>query len=159
MNILNSIISSIWRYLPAYFANATPVAFGGGPALDGGEKWLDGKPFLGSHKTLRGSIAGIFAGLLIGFLQGSALVGFAQGLGAILGDLISSFLKRRWDVAPGESFPLLDQLDFIIVAVLLSQPLVNSSVQAIIIIIIVTVPIHYLTNYLSWMLKMKDNPW
>lgn len=159
MSILNSILVSIWTYLPAYFANATPVVAGGGPALDGGEKWIDGKPFLGGHKTLRGSISGVMAGLIIGFLQGSALIGLLQGLGAILGDLISSFLKRRWDIAPGESFPLLDQLDFIIVAVLLSQPLLNSSFQAIIIIITVTVPVHYLTNYISWMLKMKANPW
>jgi CDP-2,3-bis-(O-geranylgeranyl)-sn-glycerol synthase len=156
---LNTITGTIWRYLPAYFANATPVALGGGPPLDGGEKWLDGKPFLGSHKTLRGCIVGILAGTLIGALQGSIMVGLAQGVGAILGDLLSSFLKRRLDVAPGESFPLLDQLDFIIVAVVLSQPFTRASLQEIIIILIVTAPIHYFMNYVSWLIKMKEHPW
>ncbi len=157
--IIDSILASIWLYLPAYFANATPVVLGGGPPLDGGGKWLDGKPFLGSHKTLRGSIVGILAGTIIGTLQGSFMIGLSQGVGAILGDLISSFLKRRKDIAPGESFPLLDQLDFIIVAVILSQQFTTASLQEIITIIIVTIPIHYFMNYVSWLIKMKEHPW
>jgi CDP-2,3-bis-(O-geranylgeranyl)-sn-glycerol synthase len=156
---LNTILTTIWLYLPAYFANAAPVALGGGPPLDGGEKWLDGKPFLGSHKTLRGCIVGVLAGLLIGFLQGNALAGVTQGFGAILGDLLSSFLKRRWDLAPGASAPVLDQLDFIVVAIILSQPFTRATLQEMVIIIMVTIPIHYLSNYLSWMLKMKEHPW
>ena len=156
---LYTILASIWLYLPAYFANATPVALGGGPPLDGGEKWLDGKPFLGSHKTFRGTVVGVLAGVLVGALQGTILVGLAQGLGAILGDLVSSFLKRRLDIAPGESFPFLDQLDFIIVAVILSQPFTRASLQEIVIILVVTVPIHYLMNYLSWLVKIKEHPW
>ena len=158
MNI-RTILTSIWLYLPAYFANAAPVALGGGPPLDGGENWLDGKPFLGGHKTLRGCIVGVFMGLLIGLLQGSLYVGLTQGLGAILGDLISSFLKRRWDVAPGEGFPLLDQLDFIVAAIILSQPYTRASLQEMIIILIVTVPIHYFMNYVAWLIKIKENPW
>ncbi len=156
---LNTILSAIWLYLPAYFANSAPVALGGGPPLDGGEKWLDGKPFLGSHKTLRGSVVGVLAGLLIGLLQGNALAGLAQGFGAILGDLLSSFLKRRWDFEPGASAPVLDQLDFILVAIILSQPFIRATLQEMVIIILVTVPIHYLSNYLSWLLKMKEHPW
>lgn len=156
---LGNILTSIWLYLPAYFANATPVALGGGPPLDGGEKWLDGKPFLGGHKTLRGCIVGVLMGILVGVLQGSFYVGLTQGLGAILGDLLSSFLKRRWDVAPGGSMPLLDQLDFIVTAILLSQPYTRASLQEIIIILIITVPIHYFMNFLAWVVKMKDNPW
>lgn len=156
---LETVLGSIWLYLPAYFANAAPVALGGGPPLDGGEKWFDGKPFLGSHKTFRGTIVGILAGSIVGALQGSILIGLAQGFGAILGDLLSSFLKRRLDIAPGESFPLLDQLDFIIVAVVLSQPFTGATLLQILIILVVTVPIHYIMNYLSWIAKIKDHPW
>ena len=133
---LDTLISAVWLFLPAYFANATPVVLGGGPPLDGGEKWLDGKPFLGGHKTVRGCIVGIFAGILIGTLQGNFFTGLTQGIGAILGDLISSFLKRRLDVAPGESFPFVDQLDFIITAIIISQPFTRASLQEIILIIL-----------------------
>ena len=156
---LDIILHTIWLYLPAYLANATPVAFGGGAPLDRGKKWGDGKPLLGSHKTLRGCISGVLAGLLIGVLQGNPIIGLSQGFGAILGDLISSFLKRRWDIVPGASFPLLDQLDFITVAVLLSQPFTHASYTEIAVILIVTIPIHYLANYISWLTKMKEHPW
>ena len=156
---LNIILTSLWIYLPSYTANSAPVAFGGGPPLDAGENWLDGKPVLGSHKTLRGCIVGILGGLLIGTLQGNLLSGLAQGIGAILGDLVSSFFKRRWDVAPGESYPLLDQLDFIVGAVVLSQPFTRATLAQIIVILVITVPIHYMSNYLSWKLKMKEHPW
>ena len=156
---LNTVLNSIWIYLPAYFANATPVALGGGPALDGGEKWLDGKPFLGSHKTLRGCIFGTLAGLIIGVIQGNPLAGLTQGFGAILGDLIGSFLKRRLDIAPGASLPILDQIDFILTAILISQPFTRATFTEMTVITIVTIPIHYLVNYISWMTKMKDHPW
>jgi CDP-2,3-bis-(O-geranylgeranyl)-sn-glycerol synthase len=157
--MLNTALTAIWHYLPAYFANATPVVFGGGPPLDGGGNWFDGKPFLGSHKTFRGCVVGVLAGLVIGTIQANPMGGFAQGIGAILGDLISSFLKRRWDIAPGESSPLLDQLDFIIVAIILSFPFQTSTISEIIAILIITVPIHYLMNYMSWLIKIKKNPW
>jgi CDP-2,3-bis-(O-geranylgeranyl)-sn-glycerol synthase len=155
----DAVLTAIWHYLPAYFANAAPVALGGGPPLDGGENWFDGKPFLGSHKTFRGTIVGILAGLLIGIIQGNTLGGFAQGLGAILGDLISSFIKRRWDIAPGASSPILDQIDFIVVAIILSLPFQNTTISEIITILVVTLPIHYLTNYVAWLAGMKKNPW
>ena len=156
---LGTVLAAIWLYLPAYFANAAPVALGGGPPLDGGEKWLDGKPFLGSHKTFRGCVVGIAAGLLIGTLQGNLYAGLAQGFGAIIGDLLSSFLKRRWDLAPGDGFPILDQLDFIITAIIISQPYTRASFQEMIIILVVTVPIHYFMNFIAWVTKMKENPW
>lgn len=156
---LYTILTTIWLYLPAYFANAAPVALGGGPPLDGGEKWLDGKPFLGSHKTFRGCVVGVAMGLLIGAFQGNIYIGLTQGFGAILGDLLSSFLKRRWDIAPGGGFPLLDQLDFIIMAIIISQPYTRASFLEMFIILVVTVPIHYFMNYVAWIAKMKENPW
>jgi len=157
--ILRLVLYTIWLYLPAYFANATPVAFGGGPPLDRGLSWRDGRPLLGGHKTLRGCVVGILAGALVGSLQGRFLAGLAQGVGAIVGDLISSFFKRRLGIPPGDSFPLLDQLDFIVVAVLLSQPFVSASLEKIAVIMVVTVPIHYAMNYVSWLTKMKEHPW
>ncbi len=48
--------------------------------------------------------------------------GCLQALGAMGGDLVGSFYKRRVDIQPGESLPLSDQLDFIVLAVVLSYP-------------------------------------
>ena len=157
--MIAKIIDTIILFLPSYLANSTPVVLGGGPPVDGGASWSDGKPILGANKTIRGSITGVLAGTLIGLLQGNLLGGFAQAVGAILGDLISSFYKRRRDYAPGSSMPIIDQLDFIIMAVILSYPFQSTNLASAVTIIVITVPIHYGTNYVSWLLKMKKNPW
>jgi hypothetical protein len=51
-------------------------------------------------------------------------------------------------------------MDFIVFAVILLslfQPL--PTWDRIIAILIATLPIHYLTNVLAWLLKLKSNPW
>ena len=157
--MIAKIINTIILFLPSYVANSTPVVLGGGPALDGGEMWSDGKPILGPNKTIRGGITGIISGTLLGFLQGNLIGGFAQATGAILGDLLSSFYKRRRDYLPGSSMPLIDQLDFIIIAVILSYPFQATDLASAFIIMVITIPIHYGTNYVAWLLKLKKNPW
>lgn len=151
---------TIYIFLPAYLANATPVLLGGGGPLDGGRTWRDGEPILGDHKTVRGTISGLAVGILTGILQGVPLRGVLLAVGAIGGDLIVSFIKRRIKLKPGALFPLADQMDFIVFAVILLslfQPL--PAWDRIIAILIATLPIHYLTNVLAWLLKLKSNPW
>ena len=151
---------TIYIFLPAYLANATPVLLGGGGPLDGGRTWRDGEPILGDHKTVRGTLSGLAAGILTGLLQGAPLRGVLLAVGAIGGDLIVSFIKRRLKLKPGALFPLADQMDFIVFAVVLLslfQPL--PTLDRIVAILVATLPIHYLTNVLAWLLKLKSNPW
>ena len=157
--MIAKIIDTIILFLPSYVANSTPVVLGGGPALDGGKQWSDGKPILGPNKTIRGCLTGIIVGTLIGLLQGNLIGGFAQATGAILGDLISSFYKRRRDYSPGSSMPIIDQLDFISLAIILSYPFQQTDLLSVAVIMVITVPIHYAVNYISWLMKLKKNPW
>ncbi|MBT3283607.1 CDP-2,3-bis-(O-geranylgeranyl)-sn-glycerol synthase [Candidatus Bathyarchaeota archaeon] len=157
--MIAKIINTILLFLPSYIANSSPVVLGGGPPVDGGALWTDGKPILGANKTIRGTITGVLAGTIIGILQGNFLGGFAQSAGALLGDLISSFYKRRRDYPPGSSMPVIDQLDFIIMAVALSYPFQSTDLVSALTIMVITVPIHYGTNYVAWLLKLKKNPW
>lgn len=79
--------------------------------LDGGVRFLDGRPLLGPTKTLRGLVSAILATTLLAPLFDLLPVqGAAIGLLAMSGDLLSSFLKRRMDIEPSHSAPLLDQL-------------------------------------------------
>ncbi|MCW4049830.1 MAG: CDP-2,3-bis-(O-geranylgeranyl)-sn-glycerol synthase [Candidatus Bathyarchaeota archaeon] len=153
------MISALYTYLPAYFANASPVVLGGGPPLDGGSRWSDGRPLLGDHKTIKGTFYGILVGIIVGVLQGNIVGGSMQAVGAIAGDIIVSFLKRRIDLVPGESFPVGDQLDFIVFAVILSYPFQNTSWGQIVTILLITLPIHYAVNYIAWLTKLKEHPW
>ncbi len=156
---LETVLAAVYLFLPAYFANASPVVLGGGEPLDGGRKWLDGKPFLGSHKTIKGTLLGVVVGAVVGVLQGNPVGGVFQSVGAVAGDIVASFFKRRWNLRPGEGMPLVDQLDFITFAVLLSYPVQRTSLEAMLVILVLTVPIHYAVNYVAWLLRLKEHPW
>lgn len=154
------VARTIYFFLAAYLANAAPVIFGGGEPLDGGRVFLDHKPIFGSHKTVRGTISGIIVGSLTGLIQGHPLRGFLLSIGAVGGDLLTSFIKRRIDLKPGASFPIFDQLVFIIGAIaLVSLVPPPPSRNMIIIIVIATLPIHFLSNFFAFLLKMKKKPW
>jgi CDP-2,3-bis-(O-geranylgeranyl)-sn-glycerol synthase len=80
-------------------------------------------------------------------------------LGALLGDLTGAFLKRRLNIAPGGLLPVIDQIDFVVGAVVFSYPLGIVSWELAVAVLIITPPIHLLTNYLAYRLKLKSNPW
>lgn len=79
--------------------------------LDGGRVLGDGSPLLGAHKTWRGLVAGAAAAGLLGALMPLGVVrGAGFGLLALIGDALSSLVKRRLRLRPGADAPLLDQL-------------------------------------------------
>jgi CDP-2,3-bis-(O-geranylgeranyl)-sn-glycerol synthase len=166
---------ALWFIFPAYCANAIPVIFGGGPTIDFGRKFVDGKPILGSHKTFRGFLSGLFMGTLVGFLQTllfqhvlseyngslrySVLLGFVLSLGALIGDLCGSFIKRRLDLPPGRALPLADELDFVVGAVLFSFFVSPPPSWVItILIFVITAPLHFLTNLFAALVGLKKKP-
>lgn len=153
------IAETIYMYLPAYLANAAPVILGGGRPLDGGRTWLDGRPLLGDHKTIRGTISGLAVGILIGIAQQNPLKGTMLSIGAIGGDIIVSFIKRRIGLKPGALLPVADQMGFIILAVALASFVEPTTWDRVVTILIATVPIHFLTNVFAWLLKLKSDPW
>ena len=79
--------------------------------LDGGVRLKDGRPLLGPSKTWRGLIAALlFSGLMAVLLGLPLWLGIRFGGGAMLGDMFSSFLKRRLGV-PSSGMALgLDQV-------------------------------------------------
>lgn len=98
-------------------AHATPVALAKAighrwaAPIDGGRMMDDGRGVLGSHKTWRGLIGGTLAASAVGETLGlGLLLGALFGFIALLGDLASSFTKRRLGHTSGTSVPLLDQL-------------------------------------------------
>jgi len=98
-------------------ANGTPALLGLalGPRwnrpLDNNRLLPDNRPLLGPSKTLRGLFSAIVVtGLLAPLFELSALEGASFALLAMLGDLSSSFIKRRLGFASSRSVPLLDQI-------------------------------------------------
>jgi len=79
--------------------------------IDGGRLFPDGRPLLGRHKTVRGVLAGIITGGSLGMALGLPVwLGLGVGCLSMIGDLFSSFLKRRLSLASGYVVPGLDQI-------------------------------------------------
>ena len=170
MNDLLQILGlALWFILPAYVANAAPVVLGGGGPIDGGRKFTDGRPIFGAGKTVRGFVAGLAAGTIVGLIQGIIanslqfyfLLGFLLALGALLGDLLGSFIKRRLGIKRGGAAPGLDQLSFVVMALLVASPLALDLLRwgIILAIIIITPPIHLATNFGGYKLGLKSKPY
>lgn len=65
----------------------------------------------GGHKTVRGMAAAIVAAVAAGYGYGWPVwIGLLAGAAAMLGDLGSSFIKRRMNIPPGGSVLGIDQV-------------------------------------------------
>lgn len=98
-------------------ANGTPALLGLMPGarghcpLDGHIRLWDGQPLFGPSKTAHGLFSALLVtGLVAPLFQLSIATGVAFATLAMLGDLSSSFIKRRLGHPSGKSIPLLDQL-------------------------------------------------
>ncbi len=150
---------------PAYVANGMPVLFAGGPPLDLGKSFFDGERIFGINKTTRGFISGLLLGSLVSliieliFMGGFLILGILASLGSLLGDLFGSFLKRRLGLNPGSPLPLIDQLDFIIGALVITYPFYNFRIEMILLVLLITPPIHITANAIAYSLKLKETFW
>jgi len=171
MDLAQLIIEALKFIFPAYCANAMPVIVGGGLPMDFGRNFADGRPVFGKNKTFRGFFSGLVAGTVAGLAESAVFgtrffpvwLGVLLSLGALLGDLLGAFLKRRIGLAPGELLPVVDQIDFIAGALLLSLPVSLSlpswSWELVVAALIITLPVHLLTNLAAYKLKLKSKPW
>ncbi|WP_435119482.1 CDP-2,3-bis-(O-geranylgeranyl)-sn-glycerol synthase [Halolamina sp. C58] len=179
--MLELIAGALWAMLPAYVPNNAAVLAGGGRPIDGG-RTLGGARLLGDGKTWRGTAVGTAVGVAlalaldaaapaVGNALGISLPGFpinaalGLALGAMLGDIGASFVKRRSGRERGAAFPGLDQLDFVVGALLLAllfAPDWTLSVftpARVAVVVVVTPLLHLATNGIAYWLGVKDEPW
>jgi CDP-2,3-bis-(O-geranylgeranyl)-sn-glycerol synthase len=175
------LITAIWMMLPAYLPNNFAALLGGGTPIDFGQKFNDGRRIMGDGKTYRGTIAGAICGVLVGLIQdiiapslgfptfGSGLeqvlVLVGLSLGAMLGDIVASFFKRRLGMKRGAQFFVIDQLDFVLGSWLLTAILApawfwhNFTPTIIVIVLIITPVLHRITNIIGYRIGAKREPW
>ena len=178
MSIIQLFYNSLIYILPAYIANASACIFGGGTPLDVGKKFIDGKRIIGNGVTYRGTFFGLLCGTIVAVLEGIiinlnivgntafyfntfewAYVGFLLSLGALFGDMFGSFIKRRIGLAQGRPAPILDQLGFVVFAILFAYPIAPISFEMIIMLIIITPTVHLFGNIVAYKLGFKKVWW
>ncbi|WP_049927286.1 CDP-2,3-bis-(O-geranylgeranyl)-sn-glycerol synthase [Halopiger goleimassiliensis] len=181
MAVLETIVVAFWAMLPAYVPNNAAVLAGGGRPIDGGRTW-NGTRLLGDGKTWRGTAAGILAGLALAAVltllapEVSAAIDIevpeftvpaavALAAGAMLGDILASFLKRRTGRQRGAMFPGVDQLDFVVVSLPLTALLATDwfrtwfTWDVILVVVVLTPVLHVTTNVIAYKLGLKNEPW
>jgi len=87
------------------------------------------------------------------------LYAFLFGIGALSGDLFKSFVKRRHKINPGEPWPIFDQLDFLIFALIFLAPFYLIQWQHFLVLIISTLILHFLANITAYFLGLKKVWW
>ncbi len=173
--MLEDLLQAIIFVLPAYVANGSPVIgvrlMGRATPLDRGAKAWDGRRVLGDGKTIEGFIVGISCGTAVGMILLLLLPGFYRNvleplllsLGAMIGDILGSFLKRRLGLRRGQPAPGLDQLGFLVFALLFSTLAYGApawlDVITLILLTFVTASLHLGTNYVAYLLGLKEEPY
>lgn len=176
------VVQTIWAILPLGIANMAPVLVKRirllEKPLDAGHLWR-GQPLFGSHKTWRGLVAATIFGQVIFFilawlgnygawknfdnlLHYSALpyyTGALLGLGAILGDLVKSFFKRRFGIASGKSWIPFDQIDYLLGGLIALSCVSEVKPAAAILILLFGVILHIIVNHIGYFLGIRETKW
>ena len=176
---------------PAYLANTIAVLTGGRYPIDQGKLYSDGNRILGDGKTWSGLIGGTIGGMVVGyglaFLSVSEagqtlfdellrhpnwgenvlLVFFLLSFGALFGDMVASFYKRRQNLQRGAKFPILDMYDFIFMSLLLCLIFQRDWLLSWILdgwiplftILVLTPFLHRGVNIIGYKIGVKNEPW
>ena len=166
---MQRLLELLYLMLPAYFANMAPpfAKFWHGWNRPIQRKWL------GEHKTVVGFALGVLAAIAIAFAQSRidfaidrlwpagawAGVGLASGLGAMIGDSLKSFFKRRMGIAPGARWIPADQLDFVIGALIALSFFVELTIADVVPIFVFTFLADIAVNQISYRAGIRDTAW
>jgi CDP-2,3-bis-(O-geranylgeranyl)-sn-glycerol synthase len=128
--------------------------------LDGGAVLYDGKPLFGPTKTMRGIVASLLATPLAAWLMGLQWeLGVLVAAGAMTGDLLSSFVKRRMTL-PSSSMALgLDHVPESLLPLLASSLLLPLSLLDLLAGVAIFCAGALLLSPLLYRLNLRDRPY
>jgi CDP-2,3-bis-(O-geranylgeranyl)-sn-glycerol synthase len=128
--------------------------------LDGGVRFLDGRPLFGPTKTVRGIVLALVLTPPAAALLG---LGWTNGLSiaaaAMAGDLLSSFTKRRLGLPPSSRALGLDQVpESLLPLLLVREPLALSAAE-ILGLVAAFVVLELLLSRLLYRLHIREQPY
>lgn len=177
------ILTTIYYAAPGLVANFMPIIVKRhfkwlAVPVDGNLK-LYGKPLFGAHKTLRGFIFGVIGAILIlmlqkywyvnGIARSISYIDYSQvdvlvygtifGLGALTGDLLESFVKRRLGIKSGSHFIPWDQLDYVLGIMLFSMLIKPMTWQMVLILLVAGPLLHLIFSRIGYSLGLRKSRW
>jgi CDP-2,3-bis-(O-geranylgeranyl)-sn-glycerol synthase len=161
------LLEVLWFFLPAGLANMAPVLFSKVPLLNVSVS----SKYFGKNKTWRGLVSGVVVGLLVISIQrligwnlsffsysdsNFLLIGLLLGVGALVGDLVESGVKRWKGVAPGKSWFPWDQLDYILGGLIFVSFVLPLNWVVCLLVIIEYFILHLLVNFIGFQVGVRD---
>jgi CDP-2,3-bis-(O-geranylgeranyl)-sn-glycerol synthase len=185
-----SALATLWVLLPAYIANAfATLPRGWGPPMDFGRvSARDGRRLLGPSKTWSGFLVAGLGAIPFGLLEAWLILLAPPNLqlvprfaptvlaavpvvalltfGAMAGDALGSYAKRRLGRESGARTLLLDQLPFVLVPIVAGLAVfpglfVPTFVrwEAVLWVLVYTLGLHAGFNWIGFKLHLKKVPW
>ena len=147
-------LNALWFLVPAGVANMAPVF---AAKLWPGWDLPVNKIMFGAHKTWRGLVSGVVAAFLTGWVMGmGGIVGAFLGLGALVGDLGKSLVKRRMGMAPGKSWFPWDQVDWVAGMIIVSWPMVRWTIVEIVWLSGLGLGLHLVVKMIGYVVKVNE---
>ena len=128
--------------------------------IDNGYTLPDGRPLLGRSKTWRGLLAALSTGAATAWLLGLPPdLGLTVAAFAMLGDLFSSFIKRRLGLESSSMAFGLDQVPESLFPLLAVAPRVGLGWLAIVELVVAFVVIELLLSRILYHLRVRKQPY
>ncbi|MEA3410280.1 MAG: CDP-archaeol synthase [Pseudomonadota bacterium] len=128
--------------------------------VDGGARFVDGKPLLGTSKTWRGLLGAILVTPLVAQSVGlGAQTGLIVAVAAMLGDLASSFTKRRMDIPPSGMALGLDQIPEALLPLIAMRSVIDLSVGEIVFLVAAFTLLELLLSRILFRLRIRKRPY
>ena len=165
-----NIFQLVYLMIPAYISNMIPVFTRGLPwnaPIDFGLKF-GSKRLLGENKTWAGFVSGLFAALISGVLISQIYWPFAfsalrwsflAGFGALFGDIVKSFFKRRVGIKPGKPWIPFDQIDYSVGALAFGSFVFFPGWLSAFWLVIISLAGHIIVNHCAYYFGIRDTKW
>lgn len=120
----------------------------------------DGQRLFGPTKTIRGILLSVFATLVCASLLGLGWhIGLIIGSATMLGDLFSSFIKRRLKKPPASMALGLDQIPESLFPMLACKHLLSLSILDIVLAVVAFFVVELLLSRILYKLHIRDKPY
>jgi hypothetical protein len=128
--------------------------------LDGGKRFFDGHRLLGNSKTIRGVVLALLITPVTALLLGlPPMAGVLIGSFAMIGDVLSSFTKRRLGLPPHSQALGLDQVPECLLPLLAVQPLFDLTMIEVLVMVAAFVVLELAISKVLYRLRLRDQPY
>jgi len=128
--------------------------------IDSGRLFVDNKRLFGKTKTWRGLIGSLlFTGLFAWLLGFDLETGFLIAAGAMGGDMLSSFIKRRLGIPSSAQAPLLDQIPESLVPLVLVSQTFQLSADTLLVLVSIFFTLDIVLSQLLYKLGIRRKPY